>query len=89
MARKNTSTLDPWIAGRRVHGRVVSVVLGASKKRVTRDVLYQDGGQKRVGVRELQDHLLVEKGYLPKYSYLPPSHFAKSRMPKKGTRKRR
>jgi len=80
MARKrksNTSTLNPWLRGTQVRKKRVTTVVAAPKRRVTRDVAFTQGGPKRIPVPELQDWLLIRKGYLPKYSGRPLEYFAK------------
>ena len=77
--KSNVSTLNPWLAGRRVHQQEVEVVLGRDEPRRNRDVIYRGAASERVPIPELQDHLLIEKGYLPKYSNLPLQHFIESR----------
>lgn len=81
------STLDPWLAGTLVHHRRVVAVIKAPKSVPTRPVVYASSA-KDVSTRELQDHLLIEKGYLPKYSGLPLDHFLQSRMVDAKERKR-
>lgn len=81
------STLDPWLAGTRVHHRPVVAVIKAPKTTPTRPVVYESRVED-VPTRELQDHLLIEKGYLPKYSGLPLDHFLDSRAVSKEDRQR-
>lgn len=66
MTRPRISTTNPWLAGTPYKGAAIRRVEG-ERGRVTRDVVI---GQKkvRVPVPVLQDMLLVEKGYEPKYS---------------------
>ena len=78
MSRNRTnSTLHPWLKGTRVHTNAVQRIPFAPKTRRTRDVVSR-AGVEGVPIPELQDHLLIAKGYLPKYSGLPLSHFEQS-----------
>jgi len=78
MARGRTSTTEPWLAGTGYQGRTILAVTGAGRGRATRDVALK-GGVKRVPVPILQDLILVEKGYEPKYSGLTLAEVEKLR----------
>lgn len=72
------STLSPWLEGTKVHIKSVAGVGGRGEKRRNRDVVYRGGTAERVDIPELQDHLLLAKGYLPKYSTLSLEELAQS-----------
>lgn len=63
------STLNPWLAGTRINGRRVRHVKRGRKGSGTREVQFTRRAT-RFSIPVLQDLLLVEKGYLPKYSGL-------------------
>jgi len=88
MATKRESTLSPWITGTRVHHKQVDGIAGRGERRRNRDVIYRGGTAERVDIPELQDHLLLNKGYLPKYSGIPLAELLRSQMKAKGVPKK-
>lgn len=78
MRTKHESTLSPFLTGTRVHAKSVTGVAGRGEARRERDVLYRNGSAENVSIPELQDHLLLAKGYLPKYSGMSLEELAAS-----------